>query len=205
MNPARTLGVSYLKLENFEGSNFNAWRRKVIFGMQLLKIYYVVSEEKPDFEKDSESEASWTKDDHSCRSYLLNFLGDHLVASWAKDDYFCRSYLLNLLADHLTDAYTNKPSAKEIWNALEEQYKDEEKLGKSHLIDKFFDFKFEDDTEALPQVKKLENLVMKLNDEKIDLCQSFISGAIANKLSLSWMSFSTNIQRRKRQVTLVGG
>ena len=143
--------------------------------MQLLKIYYVVSEEKPDSEEDSESEASWARDDH-----------------------FCRSYLLNYLADHLADAYTNKPSAKEIWNALEDQYKDEEKLSKSHLIDKFLDLKFEDDTEVLPQVKELEKLVMKLKDEKISLCQTFIFGAIVNKLPSSWMSFSTDIRRRKR-------
>ena len=68
MDPARTLGVDCLKLENFDGSNFNAWHRKLIFGMQLLKIYYVVSEEKPDFEEDSESEGSWAKDDHFCKS-----------------------------------------------------------------------------------------------------------------------------------------
>ncbi|XP_020258518.1 uncharacterized protein LOC109834915 [Asparagus officinalis] len=86
---------------------------------------------------------------------------------WARDDHFCRSYLLNCLADHLADAYTNNPSAKEIWNALEDQYNDE-KLSKSHLIDKFLDLKFEDDTELPP----------------------------------SWMSFSTDIRRRKRQVTL---
>ncbi|XP_020264309.1 uncharacterized protein LOC109840177 [Asparagus officinalis] len=51
------------------------------------------------------------------------------------------------------NAYTNKPSAKEIWNVLEEQYKDEEKLSKSHLIDKFLDFKFEDDTEVITPSK----------------------------------------------------
>ena len=116
MDSARTLGVDCLKLENFDGSNFNAWHRKVISGMQLLKIYYVVFEEKPDFEEDSESEASWDK-----------------------DDYFCMSYLFNCLASHLADAYTNKSSAKEIWNALEDQYKDDEKLSKSYIIDKFLD------------------------------------------------------------------
>ncbi|XP_020263201.1 uncharacterized protein LOC109839181 [Asparagus officinalis] len=130
MDPARTLRVDCLKLENFDGSNFNAWRRKVIIGMQLLKIYYVVSEEKPDSEEDSESEASWVRDDH-----------------------FCRSYLLNCLADHLADAYTNKLSTKEIWNALEDQYNDEEKLSKSHLIDKFLDLKFQDDTERFIRIE----------------------------------------------------
>jgi len=52
----------------------------------------------------------------------------------------------------------------------------------SHFIDKFLDFKFDDDSEVLPQAKELEKLVMKLKDEKIILYNTFISGAIVNKL-----------------------
>jgi len=44
------------------------------------------------------------------------------------------------------------------------------------------DFKFDDDTKVLPQVKVLEKLVIKLKDEKITLCNTFISCAIVNKL-----------------------
>ena len=127
MDPSKIIGVDFLKLENFDGTNFNAWYHKVIFGMQLLKIYYVISKEKPNFEEDSDTEPSWERDDH-----------------------FCRSYLLNCLTDHLANVYSNKSSTKDIWNALENQYKDEEKLSKSHLIYKFLDFKFDDDTEVLP-------------------------------------------------------
>ena len=68
MDPGKTIGVDSLKLENFDGSNFNAWHRKIISGMQLLKFYFVISEEKPNFEEDSETEASWERDDHFCRS-----------------------------------------------------------------------------------------------------------------------------------------
>ena len=87
-------------------------------------------------------------------------------------------------------------------NALEDQYKDEEKLSKSHLIDKFLDVKFDDDIEVLPRVKELEKLVIKLKDEKITLCNTFIYGAIINKLPPSWVSFSTDIRRKKKQMSL---
>ena len=91
MDLAKTIGVDCLKLENFDGSNFNAWHRKVIFRMQLLKIYYIISEEKSNFKENSETEASWERDDHYCRSYLLNCLAD---------------------------VYFNKPSIKDGWDAL---------------------------------------------------------------------------------------
>jgi len=98
MDPGKTIGVDYLKLENFDGSNFNAWRRKVIFGMQFLKLYYVISEEKLNFKENSKDEISYEGDDH-----------------------FCKSYLLNCLTDHLAEVYSNKPYARDIWNALEDQ------------------------------------------------------------------------------------
>ena len=113
MDLAKIIAVDCLKQENFDELNFNAWRLKIIFGMQLLKIYYVISEEKLNFEEDSKIEVSWERDDH-----------------------FCRSYLLYCLIGHLIDVYSNKPSAKHIWNALEDKYKDE-KLSKFYLIDKF--------------------------------------------------------------------
>ena len=100
MDPAEAIGVNCLKLENFDGTNFNVWRQKMIFGMQLLKIFYVISEEKPDFEEDAEAEISWERDDRSCKSYLLN-----------------------CLADHLAYVHSNKPSVKDIWNSLKDQYK----------------------------------------------------------------------------------
>jgi len=161
MDPAKTIGVDYLKLENFDKSNFNTLCLKVIFKIQLLKIYYVISEEEPNFEENLETEASTKWDDHFYKSYLL----------------ICTYHLVNVCC--------NKPSAKDIWNALEEQYNDKEKLSKSHLIDKFLDFKFDYDIEVLPQVKELEKFIMKLNHEKITLYNTFISGAIVNKLSPS--------------------
>ena len=58
MDPVKTIGVDSLKLKNFNESNFNAWHRKVIFGMQLLKIYYAISKEKTNFKENSETEES---------------------------------------------------------------------------------------------------------------------------------------------------
>ena len=77
-----------------------------------------------------------------------------------------------------------------------------EKLSKSHLIDKFLDFKFDDNIEVLLQVKVLEKFVMKLKDEKITLCNTFISSAIVNRFPPSLMSFSNDNRRRKKHVPL---
>ena len=173
-----SMGLDCIKLTNFDGTEYNAWKRKTEFGMQLLKIHYTVVENMSIFES-LEQEAAWDK-----------------------DNLFCKSYLLNCLDDHLADVYGNKDTAKEIWDALQLQYKDEDALSKTHLIDKFLDMKFEDEKEVLPQVKELEKVIMKLKEKKIPLEDVFIAGAIINKLPPSWMSFSTDMRRRKKQVAL---
>ncbi|XP_077221974.1 uncharacterized protein LOC143855796 [Tasmannia lanceolata] len=115
--------------------------------MQLLKIYYTVTDAKPTFGEDDAAED----------------------AQWERDNDFCKCYLLNSISNHLVDVYTQKESAKEIWDGLVQQYRDDEKLSKTHLINKFLDMEFEDDKEVLPQVKELEKLVQKLKEEKVEL------------------------------------
>ncbi|XP_077249889.1 uncharacterized protein LOC143889526 [Tasmannia lanceolata] len=175
-----TMGFCDLKLETFYGSNFNAWRLKIVFGMQLLKIYYVVTNAKPMFGEDDAAED----------------------AQWERDNDFCKSYFFNSLSNHLVDVYTQKDSAKDIWDGLVQQYRDEEKHSKTHHIDKFLDMKFEDDKKVLPQVKELEKLVQKLKEEKVELDNVFVAGEIANKLPPSWMSLSTEMHPKKKQVPL---
>lgn len=81
---------------------------------------------------------------------------------------------------------------------MDQQYKDRENLSKTHLIDKFLDLKFEDDKKILPRER--EKIVQKLKDEKIT--DASIAGAIVNKIPFSRISFSTDIYRRKKQVSL---
>ena len=178
MDPDKNIGVNCLELENFNGSNFNAWRRKIIFRMQLLKIYYVISEEKPNFKEDSETEASWEWD------ALLQELSPQRPCRLS-----CKCLLQQALCKRCLEC-----SRRSIQGRGE--------FFKSHIIDNFLDFKFDDDTEVLPQVKELEKLVIKLKDEKITLYNTFIFGSIVSKLPLSWISFSTDIHRRKKQVLL---
>jgi len=80
--------------------------------MQLLKIYYVISEKKSKFKEDSETETSWERDDQ-----------------------FCKSNLLNCLLDHLADVCSNKPSVKDIWNTLEEPESEESECAEKRVQD----------------------------------------------------------------------
>ncbi|XP_077249121.1 uncharacterized protein LOC143888558 [Tasmannia lanceolata] len=123
-------------------------------------------------------------------------------SQWLRDEDFCKDYLLNCLSDRLAETYSKFNTAKAIWDNLDAQFKKEEELSKTHLVDKFMDFKFQEDKEITPQVTDLEILRSKLNNEKIAVCDSFLVGAIIYKLPSAWHSFKTEMYRKKVQVGL---
>jgi len=49
---------------------------------------------------------------------------DFLMAleSWKQSHYLCRHYVLNCLSDSLYDVYSEKKSAKELWESLDRKY-----------------------------------------------------------------------------------
>ncbi|GAV58368.1 UBN2_2 domain-containing protein [Cephalotus follicularis] len=167
-----------VKLQSFGGSKYNAWRRKTQFGLKSNQIFYIVLSTFSDTTKDV-SESQWLSDEDYCRDYLLNFLLDHLV-----------------------ETYSKFKTAKEIWDNLDAQFRKEEELSKSHLVDKFLDFKFCEDMEVTPQVTDLENIRSKMNNENIGITNIFLIGAIIYKLPAAWHSFKTEMYRKKEQLGL---
>ncbi|GAV91467.1 UBN2_2 domain-containing protein [Cephalotus follicularis] len=147
-----------VKLQSFCGSKYNVWRRKTQFGLKSNKIFYTVL-----------STFSDTTEDVS-------------ESKWLSDEDYCRDYLLNCLSDHLAEIYSKFKTAKEIWDNLDAQFRKEEELSKSHIVDKFLDFKFHEDMEITPQVTDLENMRSKMNNENIGKTDIFLVCAIIYKL-----------------------
>ncbi|GAV66425.1 UBN2_2 domain-containing protein [Cephalotus follicularis] len=123
-------------------------------------------------------------------------------SQWLSDEDYCRDYLLNCLSDRLTEIYSKFKTAKEIWDNLDAQFRKEEELSKSHLVDKFLDFKLREDMEITPQVTDLENMRSKMNNENIGVTDIFLVGAIIYKLPAAWHSFKTEMYRKKEQMGL---
>ncbi|GAV88377.1 zf-CCHC domain-containing protein/UBN2_2 domain-containing protein, partial [Cephalotus follicularis] len=113
-----------------------------------------------------------------------------------------RGYLLNCLSDRLAETYNKFKTAKKIWNNLDPQFRKEEELSKSHIVNKFLNFKFCEDMEITHQVTDLENMRSKMNNENIGVTDIFLVGAIIYKLPTAWHSFKTEIYRKKEHLGL---
>ncbi|GAV61635.1 UBN2_2 domain-containing protein [Cephalotus follicularis] len=147
-----------VKLQSFGGLEYNAWRRKTQFGLKSHQIFYIVLSNFSDNTEDvSESQ-------------------------WLSDEDYCRDYLLNYLSGPLAETYSKFKTAKKIRDILDAQFRKEEELSKSHMVDKFLDFKFREDMEITSQVTDLENLRCKMNTENIGVTDIFLVSAIIYKL-----------------------
>ncbi|GAV85832.1 UBN2_2 domain-containing protein [Cephalotus follicularis] len=167
-----------VKLQSFGGSEYNACRRKIQFGLKSNMIFYIVL------------------------STFSDTTEDVYESQWLSDEDYCRDYLLNCLSDHLVETYSRFKTAKEIWDNLDAQFQKEEELSKSHIVDKFLDFKFHEDMEITPQVTDLENMRYKMNNKNIGVTDIFLVGAIIYKLPAAWHSFQTEMYRKKEQMGL---
>ncbi|KAK8924196.1 hypothetical protein KSP39_PZI019371 [Platanthera zijinensis] len=172
--------IPMIKVVKFSNSWYSAWKRNIQFNMKYLNIFYTV---QSDFE---------------------SYRGREDEVNWINDKIFCRDYLLNCLSNKLVETYNKMKTAKEIWDALEEQFKEQENMSKTHLVDKFMAFTFTEERKILPQVADFETLVDKLNSENIPLSYGFIAGAIIFKLPSAWYSFKTKMYQKKMQVSLKG-
>ncbi|GAV90751.1 UBN2_2 domain-containing protein [Cephalotus follicularis] len=167
-----------VKPQSFGVSEYNAWRRKTKFGLKSHKIFYTVLSNFSDTTEDiSESQ-------------------------WLSDEDYCRDYLMNCLSNRLAETYSKFKTAKEIWDNLDAQFRKDDELSKSHVVDKFLNFKFREDMEITPQVVDLENLRSKMNNENIGVTDIFLVGAIIYKLPAAWHSFKTKLYWKTEQMGL---
>ncbi|KAK8934807.1 hypothetical protein KSP39_PZI014727 [Platanthera zijinensis] len=120
--------IPMIKLEKFTATEFTDWKLNTQFGMKYLNVFYTVQSDR------------------------ATVTGTEAETQWIADEDFCHDYLLNCLSSSLAKTYIKLKTAKEIWEALEEHFRQEEDLSKAHLVDKFHSFMFDEEKAILPQL-----------------------------------------------------
>ena len=183
----KMLNHELVKLDRFDGTNFNRWKDKMKFLLTALKLFYVLDPNLMPFPTTSDENTDEIKAQRKKRE---------------EDELICRGHILNTLLNCLNDLYTSMKSPKEILNALEAKYK-AEKIGMNKFtIQKYFDYKMLDNISILDQVYELQIVVNKLRDLSINISESFQVGAIIAKLPPSWNNFRKKLLHMLEDLTL---
>ncbi|CAM8986156.1 unnamed protein product [Rhodiola kirilowii] len=137
----REMTANFRKLEKFEGVNFRRWQRKMHFLLTNLKVVHVLSSPIPEAGEDAPIDAIRKR------------------SKWENDDYICRGHILNGMSDPLFDLYQNVESAKELWDALEAKYMQEDASSKKFLVSNFNSYKMVDARPVMEQFNELTRIL----------------------------------------------
>ncbi|GAV79210.1 hypothetical protein CFOL_v3_22675, partial [Cephalotus follicularis] len=104
------MNQDFIKLDQFDGTNYTRWRDKMVFLLTALKIYYVLDP--------ALAPVSKPKDDDT----------EEIKAQREKcelNELVCRGHILSIVTDRLYNLHAYMKLPREIWNALKIQYKNE--------------------------------------------------------------------------------
>ncbi|KAL1151234.1 hypothetical protein V6Z11_A09G028100 [Gossypium hirsutum] len=110
----KAMNQEFVKLNQFDGLNFNYWKDKMLFLLTILIVAYVL-----DLNLQVVEDPAPNANSEEIRKV------PELKKKREEDNFTCRGHVLNTLFDRLYDLYMSMQSPVEIWKALEEKYNTE--------------------------------------------------------------------------------
>ncbi|XP_072979031.1 uncharacterized protein [Typha angustifolia] len=130
-----------IPLDGIDG--YQRWKESVLLRLRTLHLAYVLFDARP------------RKDDDAAAS-----------KRWDDDDALCRGHILHTLSDRLFSIHVHRPTAANLWLALERTY---EVLRPNRWAPRLIDFEFAEDKPILEELARFEsvaaNEVGKFDDE----------------------------------------
>ena len=104
-NTFKVMNQKFVKLDLFDGTNFNRWKDKIMLLLSILKLAYVFDPNITQIPNTVEDASKGEKE----RVTQLKKKRD-------EDTFACRGHILNTLSDKLYDLYISIQLLLEIWN-----------------------------------------------------------------------------------------
>ncbi|PKI48626.1 hypothetical protein CRG98_030991 [Punica granatum] len=174
----KVMNREFVKLDRFDGSNFNRWKDKMLLLLTVLNVAYVLD---PNLQPLEDPAPDATPEEIAKVAELKK--------KREEDKFTCRGHILNTLSDRLYDLYMSMQSPMEIWKTLEEKYNTERQDTNKFLMMKYFEFKMLDSVLIMDQVHELQILVSRFRDLKVIISKSLQVGTIISKLLSSWNDY----------------
>ncbi|CAM8962599.1 unnamed protein product [Rhodiola kirilowii] len=123
-------------------------------------------------------------------------------SKWENDDYICRGHILNGMSDPLFDVYQNVEFAKELWDALEANYMQEDASSKKFLVSNFNSYKMVDSRPVMEQFNELTRILGQFTHYNMNMDDSISMSGIIDNLPPSWKDFKHTLKHKKEELSL---
>ncbi|GJT45154.1 retrovirus-related pol polyprotein from transposon TNT 1-94 [Tanacetum coccineum] len=133
---------------------------------------------------------------------LSNAQAVQAVEAWKHSDFLWHNYVLNGLVDSLYNVYYKTMTAKELWEALERKYENEDVGTKKFVVARFLDYKMVDSKNVITQVQDLQVLLHDIHVEGMSLSEAFQVAAIIKKLPRSWVEFKNYLKHKRKEMSV---
>ncbi|KAL5567734.1 hypothetical protein UlMin_024309 [Ulmus minor] len=173
------------KPEKFSGLNFKRWQHKMLFYLTTLNLARFLTENAPVL-KDDEQDIQAVS----------------AVDVWKHSDFLCRNYVLNGLTDSLYNVYSDKKTAKELWESLDQKYKSEDAGSKKFVVGRFLDYKMVDSKTVISQVQELQVILHEIHAEGMNLSETFQVATIIEKLPPAWKDFKNYLKHKRKEMSI---
>ncbi|CAM8968490.1 unnamed protein product [Rhodiola kirilowii] len=167
----REMIANFGKLEKFDRVNFRRWQKKMHFLLTSLKVVHVLSTPMPAADDNDPIDAIRKR------------------SKWENDDYICRGHILNGMANNLFDVYQNVESAKELWDALEAKYMQEDASSNKFLVSNFNSYKMVNSRPVPEQFNELTRIFGQFAQYNMKMDDSIAVSSIIDKLPPLWKDF----------------
>ncbi|KAL5575820.1 hypothetical protein UlMin_017519 [Ulmus minor] len=173
------------KPEKFSGLNFKRWQQKMLFYLTTLNLARFLTENAPVL-KDNEQDIQTVS----------------AVDAWKHSDFLCRNYVLNGLTDSLYNVYSDKKTAKELWESLDRKYKSKDARSKKFVVGWFLDYKMVDSKFVISQVQEIQVILHEIHVEGMYLSETFQVAVIIEKLPPAWKDFKNYLKRKRKEMSI---
>ncbi|KAL5573706.1 hypothetical protein UlMin_023303 [Ulmus minor] len=173
------------KPEKLCGLNFKRWQQKMLFYLTTLNLARFLTENAPVLKDDEQ-----------------DIQAISAVDAWKHSNFLCRNYVLNGLTDSLYNVYSDKKTAKELWESLDRKYKSEDAGSKKFVVGRFLDYKMVDSKSVISQVQEIQVILHEIHAEGMNLSETFQVAAIIEKLPPAWKDFKNYLKHKRKEMSI---
>jgi hypothetical protein len=117
-------------------------------------------------------------------------------------DNLFRGAVIGALANKYVDSYLMCTSAKELWDALDENFVVSDASSELYIMEQLFDYKMVENHPLVEQAHEIQALAKELEQFSCVLPDKFVAGGIIAKLPPSWMDFASTLKHKRQEFSV---